>query len=145
MTIDEKALQIIEEITGRDAALAIIAALAKKRISFVTLTASVQLFTRFHAHCRYLGSVVTDADKGYEHFYRLAVDHAMELNDWPLRIEEVTVPITYEIAGETIKENYTTEVARPASSRKANNRQILTAYSVITDEARRRGIELPEN
>lgn len=136
----ERARGIIAEILPQtitdpqQAALSIVEALREKRIAFTTMAASADLFVRFHAHCRYLGSETGD---GYEHWYNEAIAHAVRLNDWPCKLVTKTV----NVEGQDI----TVDVQVPESTRRANNRQLLLAYEVIDWEANRRGISLPEN
>ena len=61
----------------------ILRALLDKRISTVTMRASAEMFRRFHAHCRYLG---TATEYGYQYYYDKAVEVMVETGDWPVKI-----------------------------------------------------------
>ena len=143
MTTVAKAKQIVidtlPECKGKpfsDVADILIDALQKKRIGLNTMVASPEFFRRFHAHCAYLGWHDRNGN-GYEHWYNEAIAHAMAHEDWPRKV----IVVEKEIGGEV----HSIDVVIPQSTKKANNRQLLLAYSVIEDEARRQGIELPEN
>lgn len=111
----------------------ILHALLAKRLTVVTLRASTDLFVRFHAHARYLGSQTGD---GYEGIYNEAIAYAESQGDWPIKVLTRTV----KIDGQDI----TVDVAVPESTTRANNRQLLTAYEYVTMAAEEHGIVLPE-
>lgn len=141
MTTLERAYAVIAETLPRCkgklfavASRMIVDALTEARITFETMRATPELFTRFHAHCRFLG---VHGGEGYQYWYNAAVGHAVSVGDWPIRIVQQTV----NIAGEDI----TVDIEVPESTRLANNRQLMLAYSVITDGAAEKQLALPEN
>ena len=140
ITTHEKAARIIAETLPscrgkpvKDAADRILRALQKKRIVPVTMRASAELWTRFHAHTRYLGTVT---GHGYRYYYDLAIDTMLAEDDWPVKI----ITKTISIDGHDI----TVDIQIAESTRKANNRQMLGAYTIITDAAAEERIPLPE-
>lgn len=144
MTTYERAAHIIAEtLPGCDlrpgqsclaAADRILRALLAKRIMPTTMRASADMFTRFHAHCRYLG---TESGYGYNYWYRLAVEHAESVEEWPVKV----FPRIVDVGGETI----TIDVSMPQSTTRATNGQLLCAYQIIEEGAKEHGIVLPEH
>ena len=142
MTTYEKSVQIVtaEIVKARGVAAEVVArrcldAMRKNRIVPHTLRGSEEMFTRFHAHCRHLGNVT---GRGYEYYYNMAIDHAVKTEDWPVKV----IPRRIRLDTGDIVE---VDVPIPGSSTKATNRQLMAAYTVITDEATRAGITLPED
>ena len=142
MTVFQKAVEIIEKTLTDNSeepadwlARSIIEDLRLKKIGLKRLRASDELRTRFHAHTRYLGDVTGE---GYDALKKRAIDHAMEVHSWPVHV--VTRRLTLD-SGETFDHEFT--FAGP--TRDATTPQLMEAYSVIVDEADRRGIELPED
>lgn len=141
MTVYQKAAEVIET-TLRDhgdepgdwLARRILDNLRAVRIVPHTLRASEEMFTRFHAHCRFLGN---ETGRGYRHYYNKAIAHAMTMERWPCQVIPRRVKLD---TGQVVD----VDVPVPSSTTKASNAQLLEAYSVITDEAKREGIELPE-
>lgn len=147
MTTHDKAKKVIQEMLldwaakGCDRAEFVVAediiqVLLKNRIALSTMTASPDLFKRFHAHARFLGRNNPDGFT-YEDYYTMAIDHAIVMEDWPMKV----ITRKVEIDGREI----TVDVPVPESTKKANNRQLMLAYEVIKDEARRLGLTLPED
>jgi len=141
MTTFEKAKQVIAKtlpdcrgLSLPDAAGLILNDLLKNRIMPTTMRASSDLFTRFHAHCRFLG---TETGDGYEDWYNRAIQHAVEQDEWPVKL----IAKTISIDGHDID----VDVQVPQSTTKATNKQLLTAYEVIQDGAKEHGITLPEH
>ena len=134
MTTPERARAIIAEHTTEQVADRIIAALARKRIGFVAIKASEELFKRFHAHCRHVGE---QTGYGYRDIYNAAIAHAMEEDKWPCKM----IPQSIDFAGERV----TVDVQVPESTTRATNAQLLCAYEYITETAGEHGIVLPEN
>ena len=141
MSTYEKAVGIfIETLPGcrglplDKAARKLLDALYAKRIAPMTFRASDEMFRRFHAHCRYLG---TETGRGYEDVYQHAIAYAREFGEWTCK----TVAQTVTIAGEEI----TVDVEIPQSTTKASNKQLVRAYEYITDTAAEHKIVLPEN
>ena len=141
MTTYQKAVGIIAESLekhhGRcpvDQAGFAVRALLENRIMPTTMRASASFFTRFHAHCRFLGTVAGD---GYEYWYNKAVEHAVGQDMWPVKL----VAKTISIDGHAI----TVDIQVPQSTTRASNAQLLVAYSVIVDGAKEKDIVLPEN
>jgi len=141
VTTYERARQIIAEclpVKGNEshevAAERILRALLAKRIMPTTMRASADMFTRWHSHCRFLG---TATGYGYKHWYNAAIAYAVEQDDWPCKLIAKTITID----GHDI----TVDVQVPESTTKANNRQLLTAYTVITEGAAEHGVVLPEH
>ena len=140
MTTYEKAANIIAETLPRsigepmDMADRILRALQEKRIVPVTMRASAELWTRFHAHCRFLGE---HTKYGYRYFYDKAVEAMVIAEDWPVKIVSKTISID--------RQEITVDIAVAESTRKANNRQMLGAYQVIVDHAAEEKVPLPEN
>ena len=134
MTTPERARAIIVEHVTEQVADRIIAALARKRIGFVAIKASEELFVRWHAHARYLGEQTGD---GYKGIYHDAIEYAQEFDEWPCKL----VVREVEVGGEMIS----VDILVPESTTKATNRQLLKAYEYITEVAKERGIVLPEN
>lgn len=108
--------------------------LLENRIMPGSMQASADLFTRFHAHTRYLGK---QTGYGYEHWYNAAIDYAVEQDEWPVKLVEQTVTVS----GVDIS----VDVRVPESSKRATNKNLLTAYEVIQDGAREHGVFLPEH
>jgi hypothetical protein len=140
MTTFEKSAQIIRDTieanrgeSGDRLALRILKALRDKRIVPRTMRASGAMFTRFHAHCRYLGNLTGS----YKYWYNRAIRHAMRVDQWPVTI--ITHDVT--VNGTTV----TVDVPVPESTTKATNAQLLEAYTVIQDGAKDAGIVLPED
>uniref|UniRef100_A0A6M3LR10 Uncharacterized protein n=1 Tax=viral metagenome TaxID=1070528 RepID=A0A6M3LR10_9ZZZZ len=140
MSIYERAHAIIVETLpsckGRpfdEVATLILKALYRKRIAPVAMKASVEMFTRFHAHCRYLGQATGD---GYEGVYNDAIEYAMITDDWPCKI----VVREIEVAGETMA----VDIQVPQSTTRATNAQLRKAYEYIEGVAKDRGVVLPE-
>lgn len=147
MTTHDKAKQVIQgmlldwAVAGCDRAEFVVAediiqALLKNRIALSTMVASPDLFKRFHSHCRFVGNHNPDGFT-YEDYYQMAIDHAIVMEDWPMKV----ITRTVEIDGQEI----TVDVPVPESTKKANNRQLMLAYEVIRDEARRLNLTLPED
>ena len=134
MTTVERARQIIATATNDNTAGAIIAALAEKRIGFVTIRASADLFTRYHAHLRFLGH---ETGYGYEQIKADAEKYAMRVDMWPSKLWVETV----EVAGEEFKFDFQI----PLTSTIATNAQLLKAYEFIVETAAEHKISLPEN
>ena len=141
VTTWERAAQIIAEtctkckgLASAELAARILDALLRARIMPTTMRASADMFTRFHAHCRFLG---TATGEGYEEWYNKAVAYAVEQDDWPVKL----IAKTLSIDGHDI----TVDVQVPQSTTRANNRQLLTAYTVITEGAKEHGVALPEH
>ena len=141
MTTYSKSAEIIEGVLkeNRDdpaewLARRILDTLREKRIVPHQLRASEEMFTRLHAHCRYLGDVT---GQGYRYWYNKAIAYAVAVNNWPFQIITRTVKLD---SGEEV----TVDVPVPDSTTKATNKNLMEAYQVIEDEAKIRGIELPE-
>ncbi|KKK81361.1 hypothetical protein LCGC14_2814230 [marine sediment metagenome] len=117
-----------------EAAVLLLQALEAKRITLTTMHASPELFTRFQAHTRFLGS--QPPAYGYEYWYNHAIDHAVRMDKWPVKLIEKTISID----GHDI----TVDVQVPQSSHQATNAQLLCAYEVIEDGAKEHSIILPE-
>ena len=142
MTIYQKAAEIIEKTITEQPdepadwlARSILDALREKRIIPQSLRASEELFTRFHAHCRYLGDV---AGPSYRYWYNKAVRHAVKLHEWPMRMMIAVVesePGKFEIEDRLVAD----------STRNATTSNLMCAYGVIQDGATEHGIDLPEN
>jgi len=139
--MSERVLRLIAEIcekrgisNGMGAAMQIVAALEKKRYMIRPMKGSPEMLRRLHAHCRYLGDTTGN---GYEHYRDMAYRHAVDMHEWPTVIVPVAVPLDN---GETV----TVDVPMPDSSTKATNAQLMVAYQVIEDEARRAKSTLPE-
>ena len=120
--------------TPLDAADRILRALLAKRITTTTMRASASMFTRWHAHCRFLG---TQTGYGYEHWYNEAVNWAVEQDSWPVKL----IAKTISIDGHEI----TVDIQVPQSTTRASNRQLLCAYEVISGGAEEHGVVLPEH
>ncbi len=134
MTTYEKAFNIIASLTDNKVADRILHALLAKKIMPVTMKAGADMFTRFHAHCRYVGN---NTGAGYEHFYNAAIAYAVEQDSWPVKVIEKVITID----GHEIK----IDVQVPQSTHRATNRQLLCAYTVIQEAATESGLVLPEN
>lgn len=141
MTTVERAKDIIiatlPDCKGKpfaDVADILLDALLQKRIGLATMVASADMFVRWHAHCAHLGK---ESGDGYQYWYTQAVEYAMQMEDWPVKVQPTTVVIDGV--------EHTIDVRVPQSTKKANNRQLLLAYQVIQDAADELGIELPEN
>lgn len=141
MTTYEKTVQIITEQVEKhrtdppeQLARRCLEAMRKKRIVPHTLRASEELFTRFHAHTRYLGNTT---GRGYSYYYNLAVNHAMRMNEWPHKIIPKRVKLD---TGDIVE----VDVPIPESTTKATTGQLMVAYQVVQEEAQRHGIDLPE-
>ena len=133
MTTTERAWVImIETIPGPEADT-IIGGLMEKRITFQTFRASHDMFTRFHAHARYIGK---ETGEGYQQVYNDAIAYAVERDTWPVKV----VPQEVVIASETI----TIDVQIPQSTTKATNQHLLCAYEYIVAVAAEYKISLPE-
>lgn len=117
-----------------DTAKTLVRALLSHRLAITALRASVDLFTRFHAHCRYLGEVT---GRGYKDVYNAAIEYAMSFELWPIEI----VPYAVDVEGKKI----IVDVTIKQSTTKANNTQLLKAYEYIVDTAKEEGKTLPEN
>ena len=76
-------------------AVLLLQALEAKRITLTTMHASPELFTRFHAHTRFLGS--QPPAYGYEYWYNHAIDHAVKMDKWPVKLIEKTISIIFGI------------------------------------------------
>jgi len=133
MTVVEQARAVIVAATSEQVADKIIAVLATKRIGFIAIRASEELFTRWHAHCRTLGD---ETGYGYREIYNAAIAHAIEQDLWPVRV----IPQVVDVAGEAI----TVDVQVPESTTRASNKQLLCAYEYIVETAKEHGIVLPE-
>jgi len=133
MTTTERAREIMLETIIAPEADRIIGALMDKRITFQTFRASHDMFTRFHAHARYLGK---ETGEGYSQIYNDAIAYAVGYDTWPVKV----VPQEVDIASETI----TIDVQIPQSTTKATNQQLLCAYEYITNVAAEYKISLPE-
>jgi len=140
MTLFEKSVEVLEATitANRDESADWLARrcldeLRKVRIVPHRLRASEEFFTRFHAHARYLGGV---AGPSYEYWYNKAIQYAMKVQNWPMKIVPTQVKLD---SGEVI----TVDVPVPDSSTKATNANLMEAYRVIEDEAKIRGIDLP--
>ena len=137
MTTYEKAVKIIGSmLNSHHMAVRILDTLLDNRITMTTMRASPDLFTRFHAHCRFLGEEPS-TQYGYEYWYNLAIAYAVEQDAWPVKL----IPKTISIDGHDI----TVDIQVSQSTRLATNRQLLIAYSVIVDGAKQLGVMLPEN
>ena len=141
MTTVDRARQVIiktlPDCKGKpfaDVADILLDALLQKRIGLSTMVASADLFKRFHAHCAYLGK---HGGEGYEYWYTEAIEHAVAMEDWPMRLYQRTVLIDGQ--------SHMVDVRIPESTKRANNRQLLEAYTVIQDGAKENGLKLPEN
>lgn len=141
MSTYEKAAQIFVETLPAcrglpldKAARKLLDALYASRIAPMTFRASDEMFRRFHAHCRYLG---TATGEGYDGIYNAAIAYAREFDEWTCK----TVAQTVVIAGEEI----TVDVEVPNSTTKASNKQLVRAYEYITQTAAEHKIALPEN
>ena len=141
MSVYDKAARIIADtIAGfRDEdeleiADRILTALGDARITPTVMRASRDMFTRFHAHCRFLGNETGD---GYEYWYNEAINYAVQQDKWPVKL----IPQTVTIAGEQI----VIDVQVPESTTKATNTQLLCAYEIVTDAAEAHKIRLPEH
>jgi hypothetical protein len=141
VTTYEKAMTIIAEVvekhrgeTGEMVARRCLDALREKRIVPHTMAASGELFKRFHAHTRYLGR---ETMLGYRHYYDMAVQHAVTLGEWPI----VVRPVMIELPGGEV---HWRDANLPDTSKKATTSNLMTAYSVIEDEAKQAGVVLPE-
>jgi len=102
------------------------------------------MFKRFHAHCSHLGNMT---GRGYAYHYNEAIRHAMSTGDWPHKIIPQRVKIYDQDENGNDLETYKVvevDIPIPESTTKATNGQLLAAYSVIEDEAKRHGIQLPE-
>lgn len=110
-------------------------AMRHKRIVPHTMRASEQMFKRFHAHTKHLGDMT---GRGYSYYYNLAVNHAMKMDEWPHKIIPRRVKLD---TGDLVD----VDIPVPESTTKATNGQLLCAYQVIEEEARRAGITLPED
>ena len=142
ITTYQKSAEIIEEVLRENhddpadwLARRILDSLREKRIVPHQLKASEEMFRRLHAHTRYLGSV---DGRGYRYWYNEAINHAVKVHCWPVKI--ITRTVTLD-SGEAIE----VDIPVPGSTTKATNKQLLEAYSVISDEAKRQAIELPED
>jgi hypothetical protein len=142
MTTYEKALQIVADtITAHrndepgELARRCLEALRAKRITPQTFRASEEMFVRFHAHCRHLGE---ETGKGYRYYYTAAVEHAMKMQAWPVKIIPRMVKLD---TGQVVD----VDVPVPESSTRATTAHLMEAYNVITDEAMRAGVRLPEH
>lgn len=142
MTTFEKALGILTETIKAhrhdepvQLARRCLEAMRAKRITPQTFRASEELFVRFHAHCRFLGE---STGKGYRHYYTSAIEHAVKVDAWPVKVIPRMVRLD---TGQVVD----VDVPVPESSTKASTAQLMEAYSVITDEAMRAGVRLPEN
>ena len=134
VTTYEKALHIIAGFTDDKTADRILRALLAKRIMPVTMKASAEMFTRFHAHCRFLGN---HPGEGYEFWYNAAIAYAVEQDSWPVKLIEKVIVIDGH--------DTSVDIQVPQSSRQATNKQLLTAYTVIQEAATEAGLVLPEN
>ncbi len=135
MSTYEKSVGIISDIVhSQNMAVHILDVLLDNRITTTTMRASADLFTRFHAHCRYLGE---HGGEGSRYWYNAAVAYAVERDSWPTQLIEKVITID----GHDVR----IDVLVPQSTRRASNAQLLVAYSVIVDAAKEKGIELPEN
>ncbi len=135
MTTYEKSVGIISDIVhSRNMAIHILDILLDNRITTTTMRASADLFTRFHAHCRYLGQ---HGGEGYRYWYNAAVEYAVERDSWPTQVIAKTISID--------SHDITVDIQVPQSTTRASNAQLLVAYSVITDAAKEKGFVLPEN
>ena len=142
MTTYQKAAGIIEKTITDNSddptdglARRILDDLRDKRIGLQRLKASDELRIRFHAHTRHLGDMTGE---GYDALKKRAIEHAMEVHSWPIQV--VTKRLTLD-SGETFDH----EFVFACPTRDANTAQLMEAYSVIVDEAARRGIDLPED
>ena len=141
MTTFEKSVGIMADViekhrndTGAKLARRCLDALREKRIVPRSIRASEELFTRFHAHTRYLGEMT---GRGYRHYYDLAVRHAVTVGDWPMVVRQVMITLP---GGET----FWRDVQLPDSTTKARTSHLMIAYGVIEDEAKLAGVSLPE-
>jgi hypothetical protein len=116
------------------AARKLLDALYVARIAPMTFRASDELFRRYHAHCRYLG---TETGRGYEDIYNASILYAREFGEWKCKTSTQTVVIA--------DEEYTVDIDIPLSSTKVSNKQLLRAYEYIVDTAAEHKITLPEN
>lgn len=133
MTVVEQARAVMVAATSEQVADKIIATLATKRIGFIAILASKELFTRWHAHARFVGE---ETGYGYDFVYEHAIAYAMERGMWKFKI----LPQTVVIAGEEI----TVDIKVPGSTTKASNKELLCAYEDIVDMAGEHKIVLPE-
>ena len=132
MTVVEQARAVIVPFCTEQKVDELIVALATKRITFVELAASEELFTRWHAHCRFLGK---ESGRGYDEIYNHAIAYAMEMEE-----KFKVLPQTVIIAGEEI----TVDIKVPGPTTKASNKELLVAYEYIVDTAKEIGVRLPE-
>lgn len=112
----------------------VLRALLAKRLTVTALRASTDMFVRFHAHCRFLGTQTGD---GYEGIYNEAIAYAESQGAWPVKMLARTV----RIDGQDI----TVDVSVPESTTRATNEELLTAYAYIQMAADEHGVVLPEN
>ena len=119
---------------AEDLADDILIALREKRIAPITMRASPEFFVRFHAHVRHLG---TETGYGYSFWYQQAVDHAVSVDEWPVKIQPAKVVIDGT--------EHTIDVVVPQSTTKATNKQLMAAYQSIEDGAKEHGVTLPED
>lgn len=145
-TTYERAAQIIAEtlkvhpsmsgahIAAMYIANQILEALMAKRIVPVVMRASADMFTRWHAHCRYLGDAT---EYGYKYWYDAAIAYAVEQDEWPVKVIEKTITIDGH--------DMTFDIQVPQSTRQATNKQLCMAYTVITDGAKEHKVILPEH
>jgi hypothetical protein len=119
---------------AEDLADDILIALREKRIAPITMRASPEFFTRFHAHCRHLG---TETEYGYGYWYQQAVDHAVSVDEWPVKVQPTKVVID--------DVEHTIDVVVAQSTTKATNKQLMSAYQIIEEGAKEHGVVLPED
>lgn len=141
MGVSSKVLQIIAQacerrgvINSTSVANDIAVALEEKRYMIRAMKGSPEMLRRLHAHCRYLGDAT---GRGYEYYRDMAYRHAVDMHRWPT----VVIPVDVTLDNGSV---VTVDVTMPDSSTKATNAQLMEAYSVIADEARRAGEQLPE-
>jgi hypothetical protein len=116
-----------------EAATRILDALMAKRYVVIAMRASPDLFTRFHAHARFVGERTGD---GYQGVYNDAIQYAVERDLWPCKL----VVKTIDVAGEEISVDFQI----PESTTKATNAQLLCAYEYVTSVAAEQRLSLPE-
>lgn len=140
MSAYEKARNIIAEtlaycndMSPEATATACLDACLERRLVMTVLHASHEMFTRFHAHCRFVGK---RTGRGYQDVYTKAIEYAMGFEEWPIQL------VTKEVDVDGRK--LTVDVVIPESTTKATNTQLLKAYEYVLAVATEERIVLPE-
>ena len=134
MTAYEKAHGIIAEMLDAKTATRVLDALMRKRLAVAPMRASYDMFTRYHAHMRYLAQEIGQT---YDELYIEARDYALQRGEWPVKLSQIEI----EFGGEVHIE----DINVPQSSRLASTSNLTTAYQYIVDTAAEHKIVLPES